>query len=266
MKKIVITLFFFLISFYVSAQVVNIEKQRKEYKQGFQGNITFAFNIIQNTSKIIQGSNTTHLQLIKKKHSFLLLNDYTIMKVQKDSNNFDLVNKNFQHFRYGYSIVDTNIINFEFFIQRQQNKLKYLDFRFLTGLGFRFKIIENDFMSFYLAPLAMYELEILSDNDATTTKMIKGDFYISLRMNLTENVYFSNVTYYQPALFDLGAMPNFEPFSDFRLSSESSFSFLIFKNIEYSTVFELAYDSRPPLELVNQPLFYNLKNKLVFKF
>jgi Protein of unknown function, DUF481 len=266
MQKIFITLFLFLISFSVSAQVVNIEKQRKEYKRGFQGKVAFSFNIIQNTSKIIQGSNAVHLQYIKNKHTFLLLNDYTLMKVQKDSDDIDLVNKNFQHFRYGFSIVDTNAINFELFVQRQQNKIKYLDFRFLTGAGLRFRIIENDFMTLYFAPLAMYEHEILSDSAATTTKMIKGDFYISLRMNLTKNVYFSNVTYYQPALFDVGAMSNFEPFSDFRLSSESSFSFVVFKNIEYSTVFELAYDSRPPEELINQPLFYNLKNKLVFKF
>ena len=190
MKKIFIILFLFVLFFSVSAQVVNIEKQRKEYKQGFQGNVAFAFNIIQNTNKIIQGSNTVHLQYIKNKHTFLLLNDYTLMKVQKDLDNIDLVNKNFQHFRYGYSIIDTNVINFELFVQRQQNKIKYLDFRFLTGAGFRFKIIDNDFMTLYFAPLTMYEHEILSDSAATTTKMIKGDFYMSLTMNITKNVYF----------------------------------------------------------------------------
>ena len=53
----------------------------------------------QNTSKIIQGSNSANLQYTKGKHTFLLLNDYTLMKVQKDQNNFDLKDQNFQHFR-----------------------------------------------------------------------------------------------------------------------------------------------------------------------
>ena len=266
MKKFSLIILLFLLSFSLSAQLVNIEKKRKDYKQGFQGNISFSFNIIQNTRKIIQGSNTVHLQYVAKKHTFLLLNDYSIMKLTNSTDNFDLINKNFQHFRYNYSIVDTNKINFEFFTQRQQNKIKYLDIRFLLGTGFRFSIVDNDYMSFYVASLIMYENEVLSDSEKTTTKMVKGDFYMTFALNLTKNVYFSNVTYYQPALFDMGAMTNFEPFDDFRLFSESSFSFIIFKNLEFSTLFELAYDSRPPEELKDQPLFYNFKNKLTFKF
>ncbi len=265
----VLHLFFLLFigfSYYSSAQLVNIEKKRIAYKEGFQGNINFSFNIIQNTSKITQGSNTTHLQFVKKKHTFLILNDYTIMKVKSENDKYDLIDQNFQHFRYNYSIIDTNKFNFEFFIQRQQNKIKYIDLRFLTGTGLRFCIFDNEFASFYIAPLFMYENEILSDSAHTNTKMIKASIYSSFGFVLTDKVCFNNVIYYQPALVDLASMNNFEPVEDFRLFSESSLSFQIFKKIHFAMVFELAYDSRPPDELIDKPLFYNLKNELIFKF
>lgn len=266
MIRILATFIFICLATPLFAQLVNIEKKRKEYKEGFQGKISFSFNIIQNTSKITQGANTSHLQFIKNKHTFLLLNDYTLMKVEKDSDNFDLVNKNFQHFRYNYSIIDTNKLNLELFFQRQQNKIKFLEMRLLSGAGLRIKLIDNKFMTWYIAPLAMYEKEVLSDSLSTVTEMLKGDIYMSLGVNITDNVHFSNVTYYQPALLDFRNMNNFEPINDFRLFSESSLSFIILKNLEYSMVFELAYDSRPPTELINQPLFYNFKNKLSYKF
>ncbi len=266
MRKIIffsIFIFSFNISF---SQLVNIEKERKQYKQGFQGSISFSFSIIQNTSQIIQGANTAHLQYTKRKSTFLILNDYSIMKVQKGENKFDLINQNFQHFRYNYSIVDTNKIDYEFFVQKQQNKIKYLQFRFLTGTGLRFRIIRNKNIVFYLAPLVMYENEILSDSAKTTTKMLKGDIYSSLNLKLTDKLSFSNVTYYQPALANLNNYSEFERFKDFRIFSETSFSIKIFKKLQYSLVFELSYDSRPPEELLTKPLFYNLTNQLTYNF
>jgi len=256
-------IFLFLNSY---SQLVNIEKERKEYKQGFQGSISLQFGIIQNTSQILQGSNTAHLQYTKGKSTLLILNDYSLMKVQNEEDDFDLINKNFQHFRFNYSIIDTNTVNFEFFVQRQQNKIKFLQFRFLTGTGFRFRLINNDKIEFYIAPLIMYENEILSDSAQTTTKMLKGDLYSSLYINFTDDISFSNVIYYQPAISNLNNYTDFERFTDFRISSESSFSFKILNNLKFSVVFNIAYDARPPLELVSNPLFYNLTNVLTYKF
>ncbi|MEA3451665.1 MAG: DUF481 domain-containing protein [Bacteroidota bacterium] len=264
-KLIFFSLFIFLFSNSYS-QVVNIEKKRKEYKQGFQGSISLQFGIIQNTSQILQGSNTAHLQYTKGKSTLLILNDYSLMKVQKGEDDFDLINKNFQHLRFNYSIIDTNAINFEFLIQRQQNKIKFLQFRFLAGTGFRFRLINNDFIQFYIAPLIMYENEILSDSAQTTTKMLKGNLYSSLYINLTEDISFSNVIYYQPAISNLNNYADFERFIDYRISSESSFSIKILKNLKFSVVFKLAYDSKPPIELISNPLFYDLTNVLTYKF
>ncbi len=266
MKKIILVTF--LVSSYllVNAQLVNIEKERKEYKEGFQGSLSFALTLSQNTSQFIKGTNNAHLQFTVKRHTFLILNDYSLMKVKNDENDFDIINKNFQHFRYNFSIIDTNKLNLETFVQRQQNKIKFLKFRFLVGTGFRYRLINTPKISFYFATLAMYENEILSDSLQTTTKMLRGDIYSSLVVKFTDKVYFSNVTYYQPALADLGNYSDFEFLLDYRIFSETSFTFTILKKINYGIKFQLSYDSRPPLELIDNPLFYNLSNELIIKF
>ncbi len=266
MRKILFLVLYIFLSASLHSQLVNIEKERKSHKQGFQGFISFSFDITQNTSKIIQGSNTANFQFIKNKHTFLVLNDYSIMKVIKNQDNFDLKNKNFQHFRYNYSIVDTNKISIEYFVQRQQNKLKFLELRFITGTGPRFKIINSPKFNFFIAPLFMYEYEVLTDSLNTNTKMLKGDFYISCTIKLSDSLYFSNVTYYQPAFANFNNYSDFERFYDFRLFSDFSFSFEIFKNLEYSLSFESSYDSRPPSELIDKPFFYDLSNRLTYKF
>ncbi|MBN2662819.1 MAG: DUF481 domain-containing protein [Bacteroidales bacterium] len=265
-KKLIVFVFFVFLSSSVFSQLVNIEKERKSYKEGFQGFVTFSFDVAQSTSKIIQVSNLANFQFVKKKHTFLILNDYTIMQVQKDQDNIDLINKNFQHFRYNFSIVDTNKVSFETFVQRQQNKIKFLKLRALAGAGFRFNIINNKNFVLNFAILSMYENEILSDSINTNTKMLKGDMYLSFSLKIIDHLYFSNVTYYQPALADFNNFASFEQFNDFRIFSDFSFSFVIFKNLEFSLAFESAYDSRPPLELVNNKLFYDISNKLTYKF
>lgn len=265
-KKLLAFVFFVFLYSSAFSQLVNIEKERKSYKEGFQGFVSFSFDVTQSTSKIIQGSNVANFQYVKKKHTFLILNDYTIMKVQKDQNDIDLKNKNFQHFRYNFSIVDTNKISFETFVQRQQNKIKFLKLRALAGAGFRFNVINTKNFVFNFAMLSMYENEILSDSVNTNTKMLKGDIYISFSLKLKDYLFFSNVTYFQPALVDFNNYSNFERYKDFRIFSDFSFSFVILKNLEFSVGFESSYDSRPPLELVNNKLFYDISNKLTYKF
>ncbi len=267
MRTILVSLLLIVIAFNVQAQVVNIEKKRKNKKEGLQGKIGLSLNITENTKQIIEGNNTINLQYSQKAHTFLLFNDYTLMKVKKTGVNEDLINKNFQHIRYNYTLKDSSFATLELFAQRQQNKIKYLNFRGLAGAGFRFRILENNIISLHFAPLLMYEQEILSDSLQTKTKNLKGDIYTSISLKITDNFYVSHVTYFQPALYDLGNYADFEYFSDFRLSSETVLTFSIIKNrLEFNIKYQMSYDSRPPIELIEKPLFYTLKNQLTFKF
>ena len=269
MKQTTLLIIFIFILLSTQTQLVNIEKKRKDRKDGFQGDISLALKLTQNTKQIIEGNLPFNLQYSKKGHTLLLLNDYSIMQVKKDGDNEDndLVNKNFQHFRYNYTFRDSSFLTYELFSQRQQNKLKYIDQRFLVGTGFRFRLIDNDYFTLFISPLVMYEYEILSDSAETETNTFKGDLYTSFIVTINDIFSFSHVTYYQPALYSFSPLNDFEPFLDFRISTESAFNFSIIKDrLFFSVIFQMSYDSRPPIELEEYPMFYTMKNKLTFKF
>ncbi len=251
----------------VFAQLVNIEEQRRNIKPGLQGIIDFSFNVNQNTRFLSQFSNTISLQYTINQHTILILNDISTLKLKDQNENIDIINKNFQHIRYNYTFAKHDWSIYEVFMQRQQNKIKYIKYRFLAGTGLRFRVLNTEKAKLYLAPLCMYEHEILTDSLATQTKTFKGDFYISTNIKLNENISFSHVTYYQPAFYSFSRQGDFEPVKDFRLASETEISFDIIKDhVKFSVGLNLNYDSRPPTEIANYPLFYSLTNKLSFKF
>ncbi len=267
LPEFLLILSFLLVSFVANGQLVNVEKQRKAAKPGWQGSIEFGFNMVKNTRNISQFSNDVSIQYMHKRHIILILNDITLLRIKSTEKNYDLINKNFQHIRYNYRLSDSGIATYELFVQNQQNKIRYIRERFLIGSGLRFRVLNSKKINFYIAPLIMYEYEQLSDSLKSYSRMIKGDFYMSGNLKINDRVSLTHVTYYQPALYDLGSSVKFELFKDFRLYSETNLNFnIIKKHLDYSLNFELSYDSRPPEELRNYPLFYNFANKLTIKF
>ena len=264
-------IFTFLISFIgqsINAQLVNTERLRKETKEGLQGMVSFAFNFSKTTSEIRVLQNSIGLQYTRRKHTFLILNNIEFMHIKTFDTKQELANQNFQHIRYNYSIKDSSTLIWEYFIQHQQNKIKYQDLRLVTGTGPRFKIADSDNISFYICPLFMYEheSEFYDAGKIIDTHVLKGDFYAVLVLNIVDEMVFRHITYYQPALYDFTQSNTFEPIVDFRISSESSLSFSFFKNrLEFSTSFIISHDSRPPglykLEsLKDKMTFIEIKN------
>jgi len=261
--------FIFFISTYsdLQAQLVNIEEQRKDLKSGIQGLINFSFNINQNTRFLTKFNNTLAIQYTYKQSTLLVLNDISFLRLIDTGQNIDIINKNFQHIRYNYNFKKHDNLTYEFFIQRQQNKIKFIKYRFLTGTGFRIRVFSKDNSNLFIGSLLMYEYEILSDSSNLLSKVLKGDFYISANIKISDLVDLVHVTYYQPALYNLSSQINFELIRDFRLSSETDINFKILNNhVSFSVNLIINYDSRPPAPLSQHPLFYSINNKLTFKF
>ncbi len=239
-----------LLCFSSQAQLVNIEKVRKDKKEGFQGAVGVTLSLTQNTKQIFQANNQTHLQYHKNAHTILAINNIGYMRVEGDN----LINNGFQHLRYNYDLIP-DLLTLEALTQHQYNSIRLLQRRFLLGGGPRFKVFENENFRLFLAPLAIYENELFSDEEQTRTSKLKGNLYLSAGIDLNEQLNFSHTTYYQP---DLAA------FSEFRLASETSLNFKISENFSFEAVFDLAYDSHP-LEDIPK-LFYTLRNGITYSF
>ena len=248
--RLFMAVLFALGSLSLSAQLVNVEKSRKEAKQGIQGHIDMSLMLTQNTKQIFETATSAHVQYLRNRHLFLLLNSISFMRVEGDN----LINNGFQHLRYNY-IPPKGITTFEVFTQHQYNSIRLLKRRFLLGAGPRFRLYENDNIGIYVAPLVMYEHELLNDEHQTQTDKFKGDLYVSVTYALDEKINFSHTTYYQP---------DFARMSQFRISSETGMEMKFTENFSFLITFDLAYDSYPPADIPD--LFYTLKNGIKYSF
>lgn len=249
MKVFVAILLVFIVSI-TSAQVVNIEKKRiGEDDEGFSGKIDLSAGITETENQIIQGKNNIKLQYKKNQHTFLLFNNISLIKADEQK----LINDGFQHVRYNYEL-EKIPITWETFTQNQYNTVKLLKRRILTGAGPRFRILNNDTISFFVGPLVMYENEILTD-DSTTFETIRMSNYLSFAVNLSKTLSFNHITYYQPDLSN---------FNDYRISSETSFKLFFTRKLAFSIVFNYTFDSKPPTDINKS--FYSLSNTISYTF
>lgn len=249
MKKNLFFVFFLFLTFSAFSQIVNVEKKRKN-TDGFQATIGIDFNIKETGSRIIELKNNIDLQYAHKAHKIILLNSIKLLSIDNGS----LINNGFQHLRYNYTIKDSSFLTIEAFGQHQYNEQKLLKKRFIAGAGPRFRILQNKSISWYFAPLAMYEYEQLSDDKNTETKLFRLDSYTNLGISLSNLVSFNNITYFQPNLCN---------FNDYRISSETGLRFNISKHFAYSVTYAFDYDSEPPVDVQNT--FWFFKNSLIFK-
>jgi hypothetical protein len=231
------------------AQLVNIEKSRKEARPGFQGHIDLNLMLTRNTRQILETGTTAHLQYTSGKHTLLALNNLGFMRVEGEN----LINNGFQHLRYNYKI-GNGFTTAEAFIQHQYNSIRLLQRRFLLGGGPRFRIYENESTGVFIAPLVMYEQELLNDGSPRTDRF-KGDLYVSFTWSPDESITFSHTTYYQP---------DFSLMSEYRISSETGLEMQFTANFSFLITWNLAFDSHPPADIPG--LFYTLRNGIKYSF
>ncbi len=249
MKKVLIFLTFISFTFGTFSQIVNIEKKRKNIK-GFQAAIGLDFNIKDNGKQIIELKNSADIQYSYKAHTLIFLNNIKLLNIDKGS----FVNNGFQHLRYNYTVKDSSFLTLEAFGQYQYNEQKLLTKRVLAGGGPRIAVSRKKNFSFYFAPLAMFEHELLSDSLNTETKYVRLDSYTNLYFNISDFVRFNHILYYQPRFAD---------FADYRISTEAGLNFNISKNLAYKVSFAFDYDNQPPENVQN--VFWYFNNKLILK-
>ncbi len=249
MKKLLTVLLLIIFSYTGFSQIVNVEKKRKQIK-GFQTTIGLNFNIKESSNRILEFKNNIDLQYSNKAHNIILLNDIKLLSVDEGS----LINNGFQHLRYNYTIKDSSFLTLELFGQHQYNEQKLLKKRIIVGGGPRFRILKNDNVSWYFAPLVMYEHEQLSDSLDTEISLFRLDSYTNFRANLSKLVSFNLITYYQP---------DFGNFSDFRVSGETGIRFHINKYLSFGVNYAFDYDNDPPDDIQNT--FWYFKNTLILK-
>ena len=220
----------------LSAQIVNIERQRiSTDTSGWFGFAKASFNGAKSTKSILAVASTTLLEYKSRstKDLWLLITELSLIK--SDAEKFS--NSGFGHLRYNRKLGE--VIRWELFTQIQYNSLTKIDKRILGGTGFRFKLTPYDAARFYLGVAYMYEYEELLD-PLVYNKDHRASSYFSFSLYPVENITLMSTLYVQPLLKDA---------RDYKLSNESQLIVGITKKLNLNFTFKYAYDSRPPIDV-----------------
>jgi hypothetical protein len=229
------TISFVLICHINFTQLINIESKRlNSQEEGWNGNIDFNAKYTQNNKSVWQLSNKISIQYNKKKSTHLFLNDISLVR----SNQNDLVNSGFAHYRYTRPIATKDFIKWESFTQIQYNSVQKIRLRTLTGTGLRFNIINTDSVYFTYGFALMYEYEETTIPEYSN--LIRNSNYLSFDWKISKIWEFKTIIYYQPSIGD---------FNDFRLSNVSNISHKLTDHISLVLNFNLLYDSKPPVDV-----------------
>ena len=234
-----------------SAQLINIEKKRNLDQQGLAGQIELGGRFTNNVNQITTFNNRIALQYAHKAHRLMLFNELDLIRV----NSSDLANNGFQHLRYNYTLADSSAFTLEAFVQHQNDRLKKLDSRFITGGGMRFRVVRTPKFYLYFAPLLMYERERFTDDANPNFDLLKWDAYLVASLRIADKIRFNTITYYQP---------QFTNFGRYRISHESSLEMPIIRRLSLVLSYTLTYDSYPATDVPK--LFSDYRNTLKYSF
>ena len=215
-----------------SAQILNAESLRKVTDtSGYSGSATVDFALRRNANNdFLIISSDIHIQYKMKPHLILFKNDISFVKIEGE----DFDDSFISHLRYNYRFHPR--IAWEIFLQGQYNKVNLIEFRGLVGTGPRFKLTTSEKFKFYLGTLVMYEHENVIDGVTPTQKNFRGSSYLSFSLYPTDNITIVSTTYYQP---------NFEAFSDYRISTQNSLVVKIIENLGLNVSWNFLYDTFP---------------------
>ena len=241
---------FLLFSPLLFSQILNVESLRKVTDtSGWSGAINLNLELKRNTNDFVKLGSNIHIQYKMNEHLVLFKNDVSFEKIEAE--NFD--NSLVSHFRYNYRFHER--IAWEAFTQGQYNKINLILFRGLVGTGPRFKISKSENYKFYIGTLVMYEYEELDDGITPIQRDFRNSTYLSFSLYPSDKVSFVSTTYYQP---------NLDAFSDYRISSQSTFLVTVFKNFALQINYLFTYDAFPAVGIPKSQ--YNFNTGFTYSF
>ena len=253
MNKIFIIISIYLFSLQLSAQILNVEKERKlvaDSTTHWIGNLNLSFNMEQRELPILNISNFNNLAYYSEQHLYLLISTIQLTRASEEmveSNGYSHIRLNFWN---------RKVVSLEFFGQLQYDKTRGLDSRFLSGVGLRFLTVNNTRTLLYFGLGSMYEEEQWNfEGDQGFTKLFKYSSYISASQVFKDNFFANAIVYYQ-ARWDLFQQP--------RIIADVSFNLTLSKHIKFTITYLLWIDTRPIVKVDN--MIYMLSTGLTIDF
>jgi hypothetical protein len=263
LSRVSLTTLFLLILIFVygcdsaSAQLLNVESYRSSADTSKKWNvaINLGFEATKQEKSVLNATTGLQLYYNTKPWSVLLLNDLQLIRVESEN----VISSGYVHGRLGYWL--RSGLALEGFGQYQYDVVRGLDNRWLTGGGLRINLVSKPNFSACLGSGFMYEYEQWQIENSsqvsinTKTTKLKSTNYISGVINLSDNLEFNLISYYQaqPASF-------FSP----RLIADAQLEVEINRHLKLAIKWVSTYDADPILN--SEPFIYSLSNSFIAEF
>ncbi len=143
------------------------------------------------------------------------------------------------HYRQTYRYND--LISPEWYGQLNYDRPQLLDFRAVAGGGARTSFASGEWGQFGMGAALFFEHERLNLPDTAVhdnqTTVIRGSYFLTLRLRPNENLVITSTTYLQPVVGNWGDL---RTLANFRVAASVS------DELDLTVSFDLRYDSRPP--------------------
>jgi len=245
------------------SQILNVEKQRldslkKPFSLSFESKFG-AFNrsaTEDEKAEFINFSNNLNaVYSPKKKHAYVMLGSFQFT----ENNGNAILNNAYLHLRATFNY--NKKWSPEVFAQLQDDKFRGLRNRKLAGAGYRWKPIEAEKFRLVVAAGPMYESEkwrSIETGDEKLVELWKLNSYMLLRWDLTENVNFNTIFYYQVG-YDNSADLDRQ-----RLSNSTNLNFKISNHLSFTVTYQMAYENEPIFPITE--FIYSIENGLQLTF
>lgn len=262
--KICTLLIFLLTGITCFGQILNIEKARLDsldkshpYRISFESKFNFynRSGAADDQAKFVSFSNDLNAVLAPSKTSYVVLGNLAYT----ENNGSTILNNGYLHLRTNFNYQKT--WSEEIYGQIQYDNFRGLTQRYLLGGGIRWKVIRAKKFDLILGTGPMYEREdwkIPNSEDIEDVGYLKSSNYWIVRWNISENVNFNTIFYYQVGYDQsIAAARN-------RISSTTNFNFKISKHLSLVTSIAMAYEDKPIIPITR--FIYGVENGLILEF
>jgi len=244
-----IKLFLFLIITIQLHAFLGIKPLNINEKKGINGNLGLSAKYSQGNTDKKQINLSADTKYYAKDKIYFILVNYSF----GESNSVRDTNKGLVHLRYLKKL--NSIFDYEIFSQVEFNEFQDLKLRSVTGVNLRNKV--NLFKSFYIGYGLMYSY--MKPKEITYFNKIRKDIvanlYLSMTEDITKNLNFNYLGYYQPIINNL---------NDFRVSQVFQFDNKINKKFMIRVEAIYQYNESPYYGIEKEDFSTNIG--LIYRF
>ena len=246
-----------------NAQILNADRYGAalDSTKPFKALADLGFGVNKQLTFLVSADLKLDLSYFYKKSLFVLVGKYRLVQ----SSGRDLVHNGFAHARV--RLFKAHWIHPELFAQFQAHGIRGMERRFLVGTNVRWIIKEYPKGSWHFGLGGMYEYErwnyqAVPNDIPRPANLPLHLYYLKLNSYLSVNQRFQDWMQLQLTVYFQARPDRFIQFP--RLSFNGRLSFQITQHIEFAVVYDLFYDSLPPVPM--ERLFYVITNRLSFRF